>query len=68
MRATPLLCGLAPLAVEVPTFVLFGPNTVVIALTWSTWVLLGFAELFTSISTRQRAEHPERQLSAPLGG
>jgi hypothetical protein len=58
VRVTPLLCGVVPLAIELPAVVVFGPNSVVIALTWVTWVLLGLAQLSTAIGSRRRAGQP----------
>lgn len=55
VRVTPLLCGIVPLAVELPLVLLFGPIGVVIALIWGCWVLLGAALGFTSIADRRRA-------------
>ncbi len=55
-RITPLLCGVAPLAIELPIVVIFGPIETVIALTWVTWMLLGFAQLSTAIGIQKRAE------------
>lgn len=53
-RMTPLLCGVAPLAIELPIVIIFGPVGLVIALTWVTWVVLGFAQLSTAIDIRRR--------------
>ena len=54
--ATALRSG--PLAIELPAVVVFGPNGGVIALTWVTWVMLGFAQLSTAIGSRRRAGQP----------
>ena len=54
-RLTPLLCGAAPLAIELPIIVLFGPIGWVIALLWVTWVMLGCAQLSTAIGSMRRA-------------
>ena len=58
VRVTPPLCGVVPLAIELPAVIVFGPNAVVIALTWVTWVLLGLAQLSTAIGSRRRAGQP----------
>ncbi len=59
-RVTPLLCGAAPLAIELPIIVLFGPIGLVIALMWVTWVVLGCAQLSTAIAMKRRRAEPTR--------
>ena len=65
-RITPLLCGVAPLAIEFPVVVVFGPIGWVIVLMWVTWVVLGLALLSTPIGAG--AAEPALRSRALSGG
>jgi hypothetical protein len=58
-RLAPLLCGIVPIAVELPGFIAFGDSTALhyfIACTWTAWLIL-FTGLWSE-STQPTADTP----------